>query len=187
MQNSIAKILFIIVSTFAFVGCATTPSEPARFRTWDEEVKLNDGRVIVVSQKYLCDPEATWLFSDRDTWLTIDIPEFRSKPIVWHEKLRPLVLNVHQGKLFVVRYPGTRVELKYYGNPQPPYVGFRYDDGQWRRIPFTDIPEAIYETNRIVALTDVHGNFANLTQKAKAREYRIAYERRIDPAHRYVP
>ena len=96
-------------------------------------------------------------------------------------------LNVHQGKLFVVGYPGTRVELKYYGNPQPPYVGFRYDDGQWRRIPFTDILEAIYETNKIVALTDVHGNFANLTQKAKAREYRIAYERRIDPAHRYVP
>lgn len=86
-------------------GCAGSLTGP-EYKTWQEEVKLNDGRVIVVTQKKRC----TDAFKgqnyvgciDRESWLTINLPEFSVQPIIWHENLNPRVLNIHNGKLYVV-------------------------------------------------------------------------------------
>ena len=47
----------------------------------------------------------------------------------------------------MVGYPYTAIEFHKYGDPKPSYVGFRYDNGRWVRISFSEIPEAIYDTN----------------------------------------
>jgi hypothetical protein len=111
--------------------------------TWTEEVKLLDGRVITVTQKRQIDVHNI----DREAWLTFKLTEFGNKEIVWHENLGTLILNVYQGKLYVVGRITTVREFRQYGKPNPSYVGFRYDNGQWVRIPFNEIPEAIYDTN----------------------------------------
>ncbi len=122
--------------------------------TWREEVKLNDGRVIVVTQKKRC--ASAYTGSEvapciaREAWLTIPLREFSHEDIVWHERLKPRVLNIHDGRLYVVGFPPTCLEFRVYGKPRPIYVGFVFEQGQWRRIPFAEIPAAIYDTNMLI-------------------------------------
>lgn len=113
--------------------------------TWKEEVQLNDGRVIVVEQQKRAGHGIA-----REAWLTINLPEFSAQPIVWHEHLSPLVVNIDGGKLYVVGYTPTVVEFKQYGNPRPFYVGFVWKGGVWSRISFDRIPARIYVTNMLI-------------------------------------
>ena len=113
--------------------------------TWQEEVKLSDGRMIVVTQKKLMDRGI-----DREAWLTFSLPEFSKTEILWHESQQPIVLNVHAGKRYVVGLPPTQREFFKYGKPRPPYVPYRWGDGAWQRIPFSEVPEAIYDVNMLI-------------------------------------
>ena len=113
--------------------------------TWQEEVKLNDGRMIVVTQKKRMDRGF-----DREAWLTFSLPEFSQAEIRWHENLRPMVLNVHEGQLYLVGLPQTQREFDKYGMPRPPYVPFRWDGRTWQRISFAEVPEAIYDVNMLI-------------------------------------
>jgi hypothetical protein len=113
--------------------------------TWQEEVKLNDGRVIVVGQKRRWDHAIA-----RESWVTINLPDFSAQPIIWHEVVTPLVVNTDSGKLYIVGFPPTEIEAAHYGNTSPPYVAFVWGTGKWDRIPFAKVPERIYETNMLI-------------------------------------
>lgn len=141
--RGLVRGLLIIFLGGAMSGCADTLS-------WQEEVKLSDGRVIVVTQKRRY--EGVYTGQDygsvvREAWLTFKLPEFGNQVITWHENLKPRILNLHNGKLYVVGFPPTGQEFYQYGKPKPSYIGFRYENGKWQRIPFAEIPEAIYDTN----------------------------------------
>lgn len=158
---------------------------------WDEEVKLNDGRVIVVTQKKRCEGgdynakrNASCLA--REAWLTIRLPEFSAKDIVWNESLIPMVVNVHQGQLYVVGQAQTTLEFRAYGATNPPYFGFIWRDGTWRRIPFVEIPEAIYDGNMLIeAIPKNRTKFLSIERKTSYEENGDArypsFYRRIDP------
>ncbi len=108
--------------------------------TWQEEVKLLDGRVITVTQKRRYDSDKM----PREAWLTFRLPEFGNQEIVWHESLEIQVLNLYQGKLYVVGDARGQREFRQYGAH---YVPFRYEAGQWVRIPLSEVPITIYDTN----------------------------------------
>lgn len=122
--------------------------------SWQEEVKLTDGRVITITQKRryenVYDGQSSGNLP-REFWLIFKLPEFGNQEITWHENLFPRVLNVYQGKFYVVGTPWTELEYRQYGKPYPEYVPYRYEAGQWQRIPFNEIPEAIYDTNLLIA------------------------------------
>ncbi len=121
---------------------------------WDEEVKLNDGRVIVISRECRCPGNRLpACIGAREYWITVKLPEFSAKPIIWHEKLYPLILNVHEGHLYIVGVPAYELEYNLYGQPEPFYIGYRWEGGSWARIPFEKIPAEIYETNLLGANT----------------------------------
>jgi len=147
---------------------------------WTEEVKLLDGRVITVTQKRRIDANQI----PREFWLTFRLPEFGDMEIIWHENLAPRVLNFYQGKLYMVGIPFTEREFRQYGKPMPFYIGHRYESGQWQRIPFNEIPEAIYDTNLLIANASPNG--AKLVTFAmKAEELKDEtigqVSKRIDP------
>jgi len=100
--------------------------------TWTEEVKLLDGRVITVTQKRRYDEDKM----PREAWLTFRLPEFGEQEIVWHENLEVQVLNVYLGKLYVVGDARGQREFRQYGAH---YVPFRYEAGQWVRIPLRNL------------------------------------------------
>jgi len=75
---------------------------PNPFVTWKEEVKINDGRTIVVEQK-----KRVGGLIAREAWLSINLPDLDIHNIVWHEHLMPLVviesalLNLNFTQMFV--------------------------------------------------------------------------------------
>lgn len=149
--------------------------------TWTEEVRLLDGRVITVTQKRRIEENI-----EREAWLTIKLPELGDKEIVWHENLQTMLLNVYQGRLYVVGKFPTEREVRLYGWPIPAYVGFRYDNGQWRRIQFNEIPEAIYDANMYpenMALARLkHVSVADKVEIFKDDRWRD-HQRKIDPQY----
>ena len=97
-------------------------------------------------------------------------------------------LNVVNGKLYIVGTTETTVEFRLYNFPRPPYVGYVYDDKVWRRIPFNEIPEAMYDMNLLEGAPDPnHSGPVSLDYKNKKfadpRIFRPA--KRIDPSWKY--
>lgn len=143
-------LIFILLIT----GCASAFPKQGEFREWQEEVKLNDGRVIVVTQKKRC--EGAYTGNEyapciaREAWLTVNLPEFGDKPIVWNEHLSPRVVNIDNGQLYIVGIFPTQREFRLYGEPRPPYIGFVWKDNSWQQIPFEAIPDAIYDVNMLM-------------------------------------
>jgi len=179
-------LMLAAAAALLLTGCSKTVQ-------WEEEVKLNDARVIVVTQKKRCDggdykAKTSATCVARETWLTIKLPEFSDKEIVWHEGLNPMVLNIHQGRLYIVGRPPTSLEFRTYGASNPPYFGFRWDNDAWTRIPFSEIPEAIYDTNMLIEnIPKNRTNFLTLAQKNSLEENGALTKppplHRIDPKH----
>jgi hypothetical protein len=142
-------------------GCLVNLAACSPYVSWKEEVKLNDGRVIVVEQKKLMEGEI-----DREAWLTISLPEFGSKPIVWHERLTPNIVNIDHGILYVIGAPGTARESRIYECPEHSTVAFVWRNGQWVRIPFDEIPISIYGTNMLIDAVPPRGtSFLTIAEK----------------------
>lgn len=157
--------------------------------TWQEEVKLLDGRTITVTQKRRY--EGVYTGQDfgsvvREAWLTVKLPEFGNQEIVWHENLKPRILNIYGGKLYVVGFPPTELEFRQYESPRPTYIGFRYESGKWLRIPFSEIPEAIYDTNMWIENVPPNKSekvsFTDKEKEMKDREL-SRHHKRIDPKY----
>lgn len=192
MLRNIVAFALAIVGLMMIPGCEQSFARDAGFRTWQEEVKLNDGRVIVVTQKRRCESAYTGAnyapCISREAWLTIKLPEFGNKEIVWHEKLKPMVVNVDEGQFYIVGRPPTGREFDLYGRPQPPYLGYRWEEGEWKRIAFDKIPEAIYEGNMIIDLPPNQTRLLTLAQKGSQElngspEYR-KHVKRIVPGYK---
>ena len=182
--KTMPRMLLVVVFALQLTACSKTVQ-------WEEEVKLNDGRIIVVTQKKRCEggdyrANANATCIAREAWLTIKLPEFSDKDIVWHESLNPMVVNIHQGHLYVVGFPPHTVEFRAYGATNPPYFGFRWDNGAWKRIAFVEIPEAIYDSNMLIeSIPKNKTTFLGLAQKnsdAENGDPRYpSYFRKIDP------
>jgi len=120
----------------------------------------------------------------REAWITLKLPETGNQDITWNEKLQPRILNVVNGKVFIVGIPPTTREYFLYNQPRPPYIGYVFENKGWRRIPFNEIPEAIYDMN--LSSGTIHSNPSGpvtLADKAvESGDPRIAKQfGRIDP------
>lgn len=184
--NLSLRILLSMLAAVALTACSKTVQ-------WEEEVKLNDGRIIVVTQKKRCEGGDYTAKTDascivREAWLTIKLSEFSDKDIVWHESLDPMVVNVHQGRLYVVGRPPHTLEFRAYGATNPPYFGFVWENSAWRRLKFEEIPEAIYDRNMLTeSIPQTKTKHLSLAEKNSEAEsgnpVYPKYLRRIDPKH----
>jgi hypothetical protein len=191
MLRNLSLFMTTLFLSMHLIAC----SKSTEFVTWMEEVKLNDDRTIVVEQKKRCQGAYTGgnyaSCIAREAWLTLNQPEFRSEPIVWHESLDPMIVNVDGGRLYIVGTPPTEREYRLYGNPEPPYIGFVWDNSQWKKIPFKDIPIAIYDTNMLIeSVPPIGTSMLTLEKKDSVTvngrpEYHAAESlRRINPAYK---
>ncbi len=118
--------------------------------TWDEQIQLSDGRTVTIEQwrrydnAYDGDKMAKL---QREARIRFKVPELGKDAIEWQERLTPLLLNVHDGKWYIVGFPPTGAEFDHYKWPRHTYVPFRFDNGKWQRIPFKELPKEIYQTN----------------------------------------
>lgn len=183
MFSKSIRFLLTLLSAFWVTSCS------ASYVIWKEEVKLNDGRIIVVEQKKRCEGASTGggyaSCIAREAWLTIDLPEFSPQPIVWHQNLLPMILNIHNGRLYVIGSPPGSHEFNKYGGrvEHHPYFGFVWNGNQWMQIPFNEIPEVIYDANLILDhIPRSKKSYLTLSEKLSGEMYGGNSARRIDPS-----
>lgn len=182
--GTLGRSLMFIASVLPLAACSDTVD-------WKEEVRMADGRVIIVEQKRKCaggdfkaSTEATCVATE--AWLGVKLPETGNQEVTWHERLKPLVLNVSQGNLYVVGFPDHPSEFRLYGATNPPYVGYVWRGTQWQRVPFEQIPPAIYDTNLLIhSIPKTRTKLLSLEVKggptANGSPRLPTYLRRIDP------
>ncbi len=113
-------------------------------RKWEEEVRLSDGRTIVVAVKVkyqtLSEIGGGSGRVRRRTWLSIKpgqgLPEAE-----WSEDLAAVLLDIDPAtkELVLVATIILCQQWEPWGKPRPAYIEFRLRDGRWQRqLPFTE-------------------------------------------------
>jgi hypothetical protein len=128
---------------------------------WKEEVKLNDGRVMVVERHFNLDGYPTLDASERtplDETITFTIPD-SNKKISWRTEfkdqvpelnsLSPLLLDVVGGIPYFATSPAGCIAYNKWGRPNPPYVLYKYVNDDWQRIPLKEFPAVLVQANLI--------------------------------------
>ena len=62
-----------------------------------------------------------------------------------------MLVNVFNGKLYVVGRPPTEREYEIYGRPEPYYLCFQWENKGWKRVKIADVPEQIRDGNLVIA------------------------------------
>lgn len=94
------------------------------------------------------------------------------------------MINIFEGRLYIVGDPPTGVEFRKYGAINPPYYGFEWSGEKWNAIAFDKIPVAIYNANMILESVP-KTRTSHMTLEQKQLEMQGAYrgfQRRLDPA-----
>lgn len=129
------------------VSCATWGAwqwYQDRYPAWKEEVQLSDGRMIVVKQKH----EVYADYGTNQSWVTFSLPEMGGER-TWHSYLKPMRVDVHEGRVFVFGRPRGPRQFEYYRYPKHYLVSFVWVDGEFVRIPFLQVPEALRREENI--------------------------------------
>jgi hypothetical protein len=96
-----------------------------------------------------------------------------------------MLLDVFNGIPFVVTTPMSCLAYNKWGRPNPPYVIFKHDDKEWKRIPLEELPAEIKVPNLIISDPDneVKKMGKNLVTANEIRDvikgYRIPEDRTI--------
>jgi hypothetical protein len=179
-------------------GVLMSDSACNEFVTWQEEVQLADGRVILVEQKKRDIRIVNDVLNRNDpkripheSWLTINLPEFSAQPIVWHQYLTALVLNIDDGRLYIVGIPPTVLEFHMYADPKQYYVSFLWENETWIPIPVNRISERIYTSNMLIDKFPPNGTSLLTLEKKNSRELNGSLghyygKRRLEPTHTHL-
>ncbi len=154
LLKRITQFGLILMMGVSMNGCSKTMS-------WKEEVKLNDGRVIVVDRHFNLGGYPTLDASERrplDETITFNMPD-SSKKIVWKTEfndrvpelnsLSPLLLDVIGGIPYLATSPAGCIAYNKWGRPNPPYILFKYANTAWQQIPLKEFPAVLVRANLI--------------------------------------
>lgn len=156
MIKQIAKLGMILMmgaSMSAEAGLFSHTTE------WKEEVKLNDGRVMVVERHFNLGGYPTLDAHERtplDQTVTFTLPD-SNKKISWKTEFRndvpelnslsPLLLDVVGGIPYLATSPAGCIAYNKWGRPNPPYVLYKYVNDEWKRIPLEEFPAVLVHAN----------------------------------------
>lgn len=134
-----------------------------RYPTWDEEVQLSDGRVIVITQKR----EYYQNYGTNQSWVSFTLPEMGGKR-VWHSYLKPMHVDVYQNTVYVFGRPRGPKQVAYYQYPKYLMVAFKWNGVDFERVPFSQLPETVrQEENIFPCVPQIRHQFFSLTMKNK--------------------
>jgi hypothetical protein len=129
--------------------------------SWDEEVLLHDGRMIIVkrSQYRGGRHEIGQEVPVAEHSVYFKMPE-TGKRIVWSSKygnnvedenLLPLAIDIVRGIPYLVTTPAGCISYNKWDRPNPPYVIFKYDGTTWQRVPLKEFPTEVKEANVVIS------------------------------------
>lgn len=141
-----------LLNTLVLLMLAPTLGACASMKTveWTEDVKLSDGRTIVVQRaneyRRVMDVGAGFQRGwnlERES-ITADLPPPVGRQVTWQGLMSPIVLEVlHGGEVYLVGVP-TPIGRNEWRVPRHElYVAFKLVGGEWKRIALTEVPESL--------------------------------------------
>lgn len=132
--------------------------------SWKEEVLLHDGLKIIVqrSQTYKGRHELGQPTPIGEHTITFNLPN-SNKIITWTSEydedlgrtnFKLLAVHVLNGTPYIVASPNLSLSYRKWGQPNPPYVIFKYGDKTWQRIPLKELPLEFENINLVISLSD---------------------------------
>jgi hypothetical protein len=118
--------------------------------SWKEEVLLHDGQKIIISrsQSYGGQHEIGQPSPIKTHTISFSLPN-SNNTITWTSEygeeigrtnFNLLAVHVLNGTPYIVASPNLCLSYNKWGRPNPPYVFFKYDNKDWRRIPLSEFP-----------------------------------------------
>lgn len=146
------RCAWLLALALALTGCA------GGSRYWKEEVVLPDGRMLVVERwQKLGNPLNREIpdlkFGPPVVGYGLDIPiPGMNKTVRWEadRSLSPLAIGIKGTTVYLAASPRTCPDYDRWGRPVPPYVFFKHEDGEWKRIGVEEFPEEIAQANLLV-------------------------------------
>lgn len=132
--------------------------------SWKEEALQPDGTKIVVERSLSRKGrhEIGHRSPGGDESLSFVMPGIGQR-LIWEDKysediesgnFNPLMLGVSQGRAYVVVTPQGCLSYNKWGKPNPPYVVFRHESKEWKRIVLADLPAEFKLPNLIISSPD---------------------------------
>lgn len=155
-----ALAIALVIATFSLNACAVLFGIGGT--SWKEEVLLHDGQKIVVERHSSRGGrhELTQGPPIKEQSVTFAVPG-SSQSIVWKSEYSQdvgranfnlLAVHVLNSVPFIVAEPNLCLSYNKWGRPNPPYVFFRYDGRNWRRIPLEEFPVEFKEFNVVISI-----------------------------------
>lgn len=125
---------------------------------WKEEVLLHDGRKIVVERHFNLGPPSLESTERKELDETVTFtPPGTSKKITWKtsfddfspelNSLGILLLDIVNGMPYIATSPAGCIAYNKWQRPNPPYITFKFDHGNWERIPLDQFPAELIHAN----------------------------------------
>lgn len=150
-----AFALFVLLS-----ACAGAASLGEGGTHWKEEVRLHDGRTLVVerAQRYGGRREPGQGAPVAEHTITFTLPG-AGRPLAWTSEygeelgranFNVLALHVREATPYLVVEPNLCLAYNKWGRPNPPYLVFRHDGAAWQRIALAELPAEFKDVNLII-------------------------------------
>ncbi len=141
--------------------------------SWKEEVLLHDGGKIIVkrSQGYGGRHEIGQSPPVKEQEITFTVPKtnktltFKSEygEDIGRANFKLLALHILNGMPYIVAAPNLCLSYNKWGRPNPPYVIFKHDGKEWKRITLQELPTEFKEINLVI---ETKGEAENLEAQA---------------------
>ena len=149
-------VLLASLNSFAFLGLGGS--------SWKEEALLHDGSKIIVERwvKRGGRHEIGQQPGYQEQRLQFINPSTKKK-VMWEDlkdeyiggaSFLPMLVDIADGTPYLVVNTMGCLAYNKWGRPNPPYVVFRYDGDQWKRIPLAQLPSLIVTPNLIHSSPD---------------------------------
>ena len=158
-RNRLLRIISTIGLVFSLVvsmsACSTS---------WKEEVQLHDGSKIIVERSVDRGGrhEIGQQSPIKNQSLSFTLPSTNEK-VKWEDNFTqdvgganflPMLLETRKDTAYLVVNPMGCLSYNKWGRPNPPYVVFKYQNKEWKRIPLQEIPTEIQTPNLIFSSPD---------------------------------
>lgn len=128
--------------------------------TWKEEVLLHDGQKIIVerSQSYGGRHEIGQSQPVKEQEISFTVPG-TNKAIIFKSEFsedvgranfKLVALHIINGTPYIVTVPNLCLSYNKWGRPNPPYVIFKHENNEWKRIALPDLPMEFNDINLVV-------------------------------------
>lgn len=132
--------------------------------SWKEEVLLRDGSKIIVERSVVRkgrhEPFQRPTIGEQS--LSFDLPTTHQR-VRWkdeysedlgHANFLPMMLEIDKYVAYLVASPLGCLSYNKWGRPNPPYVVFKFQGGDWKRIALQELPAKFKTPNLIISSPD---------------------------------